>query len=77
MLTEFKIVYDKEWEEWIVQYIEDGVVNEAKSYHTEDGADAISTAAAMLRELKKQHPERVPPKKPLTTGQGDRLEIPI
>ena len=34
------IVYDYDWDEWIMQWWEDGVMNEDKTYHTSgDGAE--------------------------------------
>lgn len=39
------IIYDEEWEEWIVQWWEDGVMNEDKTYHTSgDKAEALIDA---------------------------------
>ncbi len=46
-----KLVYDSQWEEYQVRYIEDGVVNEDKTYYTEDYNDALDTMVAMKKEL--------------------------
>ncbi len=65
----FKIHYDKEWEEYQVQYIEDGVINEDKTYHTEDYRDANETLAAMKKELEVDQHMRIDLK-------GNTLNIP-
>ena len=47
-----KIKYDSQWGEYIVQWIESGKINDRKSYHTADRADAILTLADMAREAR-------------------------
>jgi len=47
-----KIKYDSQWGEYIVQWIEGGKVNDGKSYHTLDRADAILTLADMAKEAR-------------------------
>lgn len=54
----FKIVRDNEWDEWHVQYLIDGKVDEAKTYYTEDYQDAVSTMLAMKKELDVQQHQR-------------------
>ncbi len=41
---------DREWGEWIVQWIENGRVNDRKSYHTSDLEDASGTMKLMVKE---------------------------
>jgi len=55
----FKIVRDKEWDGYVVQYLEDGVVNKAKSYHTDSEIDAVDTLTAMKDELEVQQHARL------------------
>ena len=65
----FKTVYDDAWEEYQVQYIEDGVVNKDKTYHTDDYDDALETMAAMKKELEVGQHGRL-------DQTGDSLDIP-
>ena len=69
MKTEIKIVYNSEWEEYQVQWIEDGIVNESKTYHTEDEEDAKLTKIAMEKELNVTQFTRI-------DQMGDTLNIP-
>lgn len=51
-----KIIKDAEWNEYIVNWIENGVVNDDKSYHAggdspEDLQDAISTMNDMAQRV--------------------------
>ncbi len=68
-MVTIKLKYDPEWEEYQVQYIEDGVVNEARTYHTDDEDDARVTRAAMKKELEVGQHERL-------DQTGDGLNIP-
>ena len=70
METEFKIVKDSQWNEYIVQTIEDGKVNPDKSYHTEDLQDARDTMTAMKKEIEVTQFQRI-------DQIGDGLNIPI
>lgn len=49
--TKFKIVRDEEWEEYQVQVFENGVLNEQRTYHTDDKEDARETLKAMKMEV--------------------------
>jgi len=55
--VKFRVRFDKEWDEYQVQVRINGKLNEAKTYHTDDQDDAISTKHAMQKELQ-EHPER-------------------
>ncbi len=44
-----KVYRDSEWDEYRVRLYLNGVLNAAADYHTEDKADAIATAAIMVR----------------------------
>jgi len=72
--VEFKIIKNKEWEEWIVEVRIDGELNKEKSYHTDDKDDAISTKKAMEKELQ-EHPQRYLPEKK-TKKSWDGYDIP-
>lgn len=50
-----KVKYDAEWQEYRCQLIVDGLhQGENTDYHTDDYADALSTAQAMLKEAQKK-----------------------
>ena len=70
MKTEFKIVKDSQWNEYIVQTIEDGKVNADKSYHTEDLQDARDTMTAMKKKIEITQFQRI-------NQIGDSLNIPV
>ena len=53
-MVKFKIVRDKVWDEYIVQYILDGHVIADKCYHTEDYEDACNTMAYMRKQQQYQ-----------------------
>lgn len=57
--TTFKIVHNKEWDEYQVQVFEFGELNEARTYHTDDPEDAKVTFKAMVEEerINKQNKE--------------------
>jgi len=40
-----------DWDEWEVQYLEDGVKNEAKTYYTDDKDDAKATMKAIQKKI--------------------------
>lgn len=42
------------FDEFEVQWIENGLKNEAKTYFTDDAADAIITKAAMKKEVQRR-----------------------
>ena len=46
----FKVHHDKEWDEWQVRVYVNGVLNEARTYHTDDKEDAEVTMATMILE---------------------------
>ena len=50
METTFKIIKDNEQGEYQVQVFEDGVLNEARTYHTDDCQDAVGTLNLMIEE---------------------------
>jgi len=45
-----KIKYNKEWQEYCVTYMEDGIKNENKSYYTDNKQDAQKTLELMKTE---------------------------
>ena len=47
-----KVIFDREWEEYQVRWIEDKKDDEDKSYHTDDRDDAIGTMHMMAKEIK-------------------------
>ena len=52
-MIEIKLVYCVSWDEYQVQYFEDGVLNEARTYNTDDYEDAVATQIQTLKDLKK------------------------
>jgi hypothetical protein len=50
MNVKLKIKHLPETNEWKVQWFEDGVLNEDRSYYTDDREDAEMTARAMADE---------------------------
>ena len=55
--VQMRVRYDNDWEEYVVQVKINGKLNEDKSYHTDDGDDAIGTMHRMLGEAQR-NPER-------------------
>ncbi|MFC1523972.1 hypothetical protein ACFL6N_04195 [Thermodesulfobacteriota bacterium] len=47
---------DREWDEYQVQYRVDGVIDEGKTYHTDDRQDAIGTMKLMQAEIDAMSP---------------------
>lgn len=45
------IIYDADWEEWIVQWWEDSVMNEDKTYHTSGDKDEALIDAEGTRKM--------------------------
>lgn len=66
-----KLKRDSKWEEYQVQWWEDGVLNTDKTYHTDDLQDAKDTQAAMQKKLDIGQHQR------LDQTSGDRLNIPL
>jgi len=56
-VVRMNVKYDNNWEEYVVQVFINGILDDDKSYHTDDGDDAISTMHTMLAEAQ-NHPER-------------------
>jgi len=53
-----QLVKDEEWNEYIVKWIENGVFDDNKSYHTDDLDDAVTTMQDMANreELRQKNP---------------------
>lgn len=53
-IIQLRIHYDPDWEEYQVQWIEDGQLNPDRTYHTPDEEDARLTLQAMSEELRQK-----------------------
>lgn len=49
--VKLKLVKNVEWGEFVVRWIENGKVDDNKSYHTDDLKDAMMTMDAMAKQL--------------------------
>ena len=69
MKTEYIIIKDTEFNEFVVQCIEDGVVNKLKSYNTDNYDDACATLISMQYQTNVNQHCRL-------DQMGDKLNIP-
>ena len=59
-IVNLKIKYNHNWEEWAVQWIQDGVYDEGKTYYTDAKDDAEYTKKAIIEsESKKDYCKNV------------------
>ena len=47
--VKLRIKRDSEWNEWRVEWVQDGVYDEDKTYFTDDKQDAIETKEAIIK----------------------------
>jgi hypothetical protein len=50
MKTTFKLVHDKDWDEYRVEVRVDGKLQKSRTYYTDDRDDAIATKKQMIIE---------------------------
>ena len=51
--VKLRIKRDSEWNEWRVEWIQDGIYDEDKTYFTDDKQDAIDTKKAIIDSYSK------------------------
>jgi len=54
---QLRVVYSPEWDEYSVEWWENGERNEDKTYYTGDEGDAVETAGVMINHLKMEDEE--------------------